>query len=165
MMDVLIISDSHGKEKYLREILSRQPKRPSAILFLGDGLRGMSAADTGGIPLYAVRGNCDWSETDFPEELSIILEEKRLILSHGHLYSVKSSYMRVLKHGIEEEADAVLFGHTHHAELYTLPKGSEYEGKILTKDLMLFNPGALCEGSFGMLHIEGGKMLFSHGDI
>ena len=38
---LLILSDSHGHTRNLREALARQLRAPDIILFLGDGLRDL----------------------------------------------------------------------------------------------------------------------------
>ena len=60
-MNILIISDSHGRGEYVEEAIRRV--RPDAILFAGDGLRDFSHMKLP-CPLYAVKGNCDWAIGD-----------------------------------------------------------------------------------------------------
>ncbi len=165
-MELLIVSDSHGHAERLTEALQRQIKRPDAICFLGDGLRDTEVWESVGIPVYTVRGNCDWSGfyRDEPTERFLYLEGHKLMLTHGHVYDVKSGYGRLEAYARENGADIVLFGHTHvPVELSLPPKNEE-------RRLYLFNPGSIaCDDGdgypFGTLTLQGKNVLFSHGRI
>lgn len=165
-MELLIVSDSHGHAERLVEALHRQIRRPDAICFLGDGLADTEVWASVGIPVYTVRGNCDWSGfyRDEPTERFLYLEGHQLMLTHGHVYDVKSGYERLIAVAREKGADIVLFGHTHMpAELSVSPQNGE-------RRMYLFNPGSIAydegEGySFGTLTLKGETVLFSHGRI
>ena len=58
-MDILVFSDSHGREGRIKEAIDRQIKKPDAIIFLGDGLRDIGNIEADGIPILSVSGNCD----------------------------------------------------------------------------------------------------------
>ena len=51
-MNILVISDSHGRRERIEEAVERQIKKPDAIIFLGDGLRDITRAEIGDIPIY-----------------------------------------------------------------------------------------------------------------
>src|SRR5699024_7242872 len=59
-----------------------------------------------------VRGNCDW-EQEFLEDQIIDYNGLRLLITHGHLYGIKSSLMQLRYRALEAEANIVLFGHSH----------------------------------------------------
>lgn len=164
-MEILILSDSHGRAHRIEEALSRQIKRPDAVLFLGDGLRDLDALVDPSVLLYAVRGNCDFFSpgADVPDERSLFWEGHRLLLCHGHTYGVKGGIGPLLSAGVRMGADLLLFGHTHMPYLERIGAGERIAGVTLERDVYLFNPGSLAQGSFGTLHLNGDEVLFSHG--
>ena len=150
----------------MQRALDRQISPPHAIFFLGDGLRDLDTLRLAGVPVYSVRGNCDWfSAFDHtPTEQLIRLGGLRILLTHGHLYGVKSGYGALAMHATRQDADIALFGHTHLPYAESIPKGTLSEAQ--RHPIELFNPGSIgVEGSFGVLTIQNGKALLSHGQI
>lgn len=131
-----VLSDTHRDEVILGLAMERlQADGPlDALCFLGD-----STADLVTVaeclypykktPIYAVRGNNDFF-SDLPDERTVSLGGKRVLLVHGHLQRVKMHHIGLLMCAQEAEADVALFGHTHRPEC-------GYERGIL-----LINPGA-----------------------
>ena len=172
-MEILIFSDSHGRSKGMQEVLARQVGKPAAVIHLGDGVRDTASLALENIPLYLVRGNCDYMICDVegpvPEECLTAIGGHLFFLTHGAAYGVKSGLGRLLRAAVQKGADIVLFGHTHRPYLETLPAGSEVDGCVLSKPLYLFNPGSIGqsrqggERTFGVLTLKEGNVLFSHG--
>ena len=162
-MEILIISDSHGRVDNIREVAERC-NAAREILFLGDGLRDIDAAWLD--DAICVRGNCDmFGANDYPAERILRFGEYTVMMTHGHEYSVKSGIERAAAAAAERGADMLAFGHTHtRADIY-LPEGSNVGGLTLEKPLRIFNPGALKDGSFGMLTIKNGIPLTSFGSV
>lgn len=130
MKRALIFSDSHGKNENMLDVISRHPG-VDAIFHLGD-IEG--AADrlrqTVNCAVCIVRGNCDFTP-ELPEARIVDFAGKRIAMCHGHrkLYGGNTD---VLKYwGQEQEADIVMFGHTH------IPYLEEGE------DITLLNPGSI----------------------
>ena len=161
-MYALIFSDSHGCPQYIDEVIKRQNTEPDALIFLGDGLRDLSFCDTGKMPIYSVRGNCDFGAFYEDDELFFELGGVKLFISHGHTYSVKSGYTVIAEKAARKGADAVLFGHTHILLSLCFDAGDRIGTAELQKPLCVFNPGSLREGYFGTLTVRGGKILFSN---
>lgn len=169
-MTLLILSDSHGRHDAVAEAIRRV--RPDGILFAGDGLRDLTYIDLP-CPLWAVRGNCDWStvpllvggQTVVPtEEELITLDGRRILLMHGHRYEVKGGLGLAIARATQRKADALIIGHTHKPlELHLSPGRDDPYG--VPMPLTVFNPGSIGgrDGSFGTLTIRGGQMLFGHG--
>jgi len=160
-MKCLIISDTHGNEYGVREVLSMH-RDCEIVFFLGDGLSDIEelAYHDRERTWVCVRGNCDMrplfcgGPVEKVEQISVA--GKKIVITHGHEYAAKwgTDALRYLAES--READIVLFGHTH------MP----YEEYINDpKPLYLFNPGALSSPTFsyGILRLEGGNVLFSHG--
>lgn len=171
-MTLLILSDSHGSPDRVAEAIRRV--KPDGILFAGDGLRDLTHCHIP-CPLWAVRGNCDWltsplildgSVLEPEEEELIVLDGLRILLLHGHKYAVKGGLGTAIRHAAQQEADALIFGHTHiPLELHLSPDGDC--GFTVNRPLTVFNPGSLGDrsASFGTLTIRDGRPLFGHGYI
>ncbi len=167
-MELLIVSDSHGRVENMSAALERQIKCPDAILFLGDGARDLVRLFVCGTPLWAVHGNCDWSSSDYADktERLLYLEGHTLLLTHGHEWGVKGGLGALIAHAADLGADIVLFGHTHTPTLQTVAAGERIGKTTLSRPMYLFNPGSIgYEGSFGTLTLKGDSVLFGHGQI
>lgn len=79
------------------------------------------------VKVLGVRGNCDWTGAT---EISKKFSSKRILLIHGHQYNVKFSLNNLYYKGQEENADMVIFGHTH-LPLY-----------VVENNMILLNPGS-----------------------
>ena len=169
-MDILVFSDSHGNTRNIMKAISNQIKKPDAIIFLGDGLQSMSYCDFDNIPLYTVSGNCDcayFGSLFSDDERIIELGGKKIMMTHGHNYDVKSTLTRLVYTAAVRGVYVVLFGHTHCAYEKCLTPVS-CEMPKLEKNLYVFNPGAIGAGgcSFGVISIsKEGQILLSHGRV
>lgn len=172
--DILIVSDVHGRRDRLDRLIGLRRSMLARgevlnVIFLGDGLEDLfSCRYYHDVIVHAVRGNCDARVAcgPFGEEIPIsrTLEilGRRILITHGHAFGVKSTMGELLREGARQNADAVLFGHTHCRHEEYIAKGSI---PYLDRDTVLFNPGSLgdCEGSFGNLSVSEGGILLSHG--
>ncbi len=166
-MDFLIFSDSHGKRNRIERVLDRQIRMPDAIFFLGDGITDLDDRERG-IPVFRVRRNCDWriGDAEIPEELILTFEGKRILLCHGHRFGAKSGTAGLLRAAIGQNADFVLFGHTHSPFSETVPAGTQIGTEFLERPVTLFNPGSIgYGGSFGSLRLTQQTFLLSHGTL
>ena len=167
-MELLILSDTHGKSRRVREALEKS--RPDAVLFLGDGLRDMANADLP-CPLYAVRGNCDWTVfADAPEERLEVFGGVRVFMTHGHRYGVKNGPGAALTAAARQNADVLLYGHVHETHEEWLPAGTETGEGLLRKPLLVVCPGSLGEPrrgdpSFATLTVRHGVPLIGFGTL
>ena len=172
-MNVLILSDSHGREDLVEKLIAHT--RPDAVLFAGDGLRDLPYDDSSRL-IYAVRGNCDlyvppvlFANGEAEEEALFYLEDKKILLMHGHRWGVKSGYDAAVGYAIRKDADILIFGHTHRPwEQCLRPEDSDdLHGSAPQKSLWVFNPGSLGHYpyDFGTLTIRGGQILFGHGSV
>lgn len=111
-MRLLIISDTH--DNYPLAFQAHTLVDPvDAIVHLGDGCRDVALLRQAlPLPVIAVAGNCDHGSTD-PRELIWEGASRRVLLTHGDLYRVKSG-LSALRHQADRlGVQAVLFGHTH----------------------------------------------------
>lgn len=111
-MKILVFSDSHGTGRYMRQAI--EAERPDRVFHLGDMMRDAMALhySVPDLPMDAVCGNCDgWGAQ--PEELLLDVGGRRVMLTHGHLYHVKSGLGLAERAARERGAEVLLFGHTH----------------------------------------------------
>lgn len=152
-MKILIISDIHGNFKKLIKI--KKIEDFDVLIFAGDGtddIENFSLAYSE-IPCYLVKGNVDIMDFENPIDLKIELESYRFFISHGHYYSVKNGYEKIVKKALEESVDICIFGHTH------MKFHAKYSG------IDFINPGSLYEGDYGIMEIENKKLKFEHRQI
>lgn len=129
-MKILIVSDSHG---YINNVVDyiENNEKPDMIFHLGDYVKdGIEIYNKFNIPTKIVRGNGDYMEKEFKYEEIVQVNDKKILLSHGHKYNINFSLDRLLYRGRELEVDYILFGHTHIA----------FIDKI--KDIIVMNPGS-----------------------
>ena len=176
-MNFLVIADSHRKTEHIREAV-RRCMPLDAILYLGDGASDFDDLTRyEGIPLFAVRGNCDMAiEPPLPEELILSFDEYTIMMMHGHLYGTTPyDFEKAAAHAAKNGADVLLFGHTHFPIEKYLPEGTLLLGKPILKPLYVFNPGCLgriaegvggryCFGTMKTLTAPRG-IAFAHGKI
>lgn len=157
-MKLIVFSDSHGVNYGMMEAMTLHPNA-DCYLHLGDGAPDFVALCQGrGLPCAAVRGNCDLG-SELPAELTLNFGGFNFYLTHGHLWQAKFSTAGLRSRGREENADVILFGHTH--EAFT-----DYDSTG-ERPYYLFNPGAVgrsygTKPSYGVIEIKGKNLLVSH---
>lgn len=129
-MRVGILSDSHGNLKRAEQAVRRMGQ-PDLLLHAGDHYEdALLLADSCGVEVRAVAGNCDRFAPGPVEEL-LEIEGYRIYLTHGHLYGVKLGLKRLTGRAGEVGASIVIYGHTH-APL-----------KKLINGVLYLNPGSI----------------------
>lgn len=146
-MRAIVFSDSHGHlDNALRALETAGPL--DLIIHAGDFYRDalrLPAAIK--LPVKAVTGNCDLFDHG-PPELVFELAGHRILLVHGHEFSSKFRYQKLLYQAIEKNTDIVVFGHSHTA------------GYLKENGVLLFNPGSISRPrdhnrpSYGILEID-----------
>ncbi len=128
-MRVGVVSDTHGDVHAIRWV-TRRLKGVEFLLHAGDHCKdGYQISSRLLVPGIAVRGNCDRG-TDAPEEVLKDFLGITVLITHGHAYSVKWGYERIVQRAKEAGAPLVIFGHTHVA------------CKLEIDGITLFNPGS-----------------------
>ena len=162
-MKCLCFSDSHGNVHAMCHALNMH-RDAEVIFFLGDGLRDFEEFIFDKSRAWlAVQGNCDYSahfgDTIVKKTDSINILGKRIIFTHGDLYGVKYGLDGVSRLAIENNADIILFGHTHQPLEKYIPtdRGGFY----------LFNPGSISglHANYGVINITDSGILLSHGTL
>ena len=147
-MKIGIVSDTHGSIDKAIDAL-KKIEDLELIIHLGD-----HADDTKKIKeimnldVVYVRGNCDYKDTDVELEKMIEIYGKKIFITHGHNYDVKSGVSKLFYRGKELNADIILFGHSHMST------------KVEHEDILILNPGSPQEprsgskGSIGLIEIS-----------
>lgn len=129
---ILVASDSHGAASMLSYILQEQGEQCDALVFCGDGIgdvvsilsmAGQDAALARQIPpvIALVQGNNDPSRYPLIErtQLKIPLSQTltasghTMFITHGHRFSLYNGMAYLTNEALVQEADLVLYGHTH----------------------------------------------------
>jgi uncharacterized protein len=155
MSKVLIVSDSHGLTRELEVLRERHLDEVDLMIHCGDSqLDYEDKAITG---YLTVMGNCDFG--GYPLDMITELAGRKIFVTHGHRYSVKTSLMNLKYKAEETGADIVCFGHSHIL-------GAEIIGKTL-----FLNPGSIrlprerLEKTYVILDLLDDKIKMSVFDI
>ncbi|HHU71929.1 MAG TPA: metallophosphoesterase [Clostridiales bacterium] len=129
-MKVLIVSDTHGREKYLLDTIQRVSPI-DMLIHLGDFEGGEeSIRSMAGCSVEFVSGNNDFF-TSIPKEKIIKVGNYSIMLTHGHRYSVTHSLNLLWEEAKRNYVDVVMYGHTH------VPYIEKYNG------IWFVNPGSI----------------------
>ncbi|GAD12035.1 phosphodiesterase [Geobacillus kaustophilus GBlys] len=146
-MKAVIVSDSHGLTAELAEIVNRHRHEADLFIHCGDSELEVGADEIA--PFAVVRGNCDFAA--FPAERIEEAGGVRLFVTHGHLYGVKTSLLRLSYRAQETGAHVVCFGHSH------LAGAEQIDG------LLFINPGSIAlprgrkEKTYAVLTVDSGR--------
>lgn len=156
MTKIIIFSDTHG---HMREIpYLKNPDEYDYLIYLGDGYEevGQWAENKKlGDKFISVTGNCDYAP-HIPRQRFFKIEDINIFITHGDLYSVKTSYNKIFDKAKSIGADIAMFGHTHYAD------------HNFVEGVHLFNPGSILPRgrdfcSVGYLEILNNEIIeFDH---
>lgn len=98
-----------------------------------------------------VPGNCDFGIMGIKSTIMCEIEDRKFIITHGHLFNVKSNINSLMEFAKKNKADIVLYGHTHKAQ------------NEIIDDILFFNPGSTIfpkdgKASFGIIEIADHKI-------
>lgn len=149
-MKFIVFSDSHGDVDHM--VKAVRLEKPDLCFFLGDGEYDLTRLQRRfpRLPVNAVRGNCDVCSS-LPRALSCAAGGVRIFATHGHLYGVKHDpiYRELCEAAHAENADVVLFGHTH----------DPFRDRSM--GMLLLNPGSIgptTRPSYGLI-LKNGETL------
>ena len=129
MKRFIVFSDIHGDYNNLRKLNALISENHGGF-FAGDGLNCVLSARCEN--LFWVAGNCD---AYGDKEQIVEIEGVKILLTHGHLYGVKSGMGKLYYRAKEVGANVVIFGHTH------TPLICEED------DILFLNPGTSCSNA------------------
>lgn len=150
-MKILVLSDSHSSLRFMRSCI--EILKPDAGVHLGDHYDDgeVIAQENPGLTVYQVAGNCDkYRAPDHACELLVCsVGGVKMFMTHGHRYGVKSGEEALLAAARAQNADVVLYGHTH-----TQVCRREGDG------LWVLNPGSCgySDAGAGLIEIKEGRI-------
>lgn len=147
-MKILVLSDSHRSMSGIYHAIDTE--KPDHVIHLGDLMEDAEYASMvyPKLPICMVPGNCDgWTSAEAVKQIT--LGGRSILLSHGHLWGVKSGYDRAIAQARAARADILLFGHTHQALCCQLEDG-----------LWMLNPGS-SRSTYGLIELEAGEIRCS----
>lgn len=154
MKKILVVSDTHGEYRNVVNLIQNMAGL-DYMIHLGDHAEDADyISDITGIKVLSVRGNNDhYSLGVVPERLIFNEGKFRILAVHGHRQAVGFNLTRLSELAMDEDADIVLYGHTHfyseenHAGIKFLNPGSpsiprDYDR---TKTVAILNLGQYIE--------------------
>ncbi len=126
-MRIVVMSDTHGETNSIDQV-RHAVGAVDFVFHCGD-----SELDTQHESLqeaFVVGGNCDW-DSSFPSEVYTEVNGVKVLMTHGHLWQVKSTLMPLSYRAQEVGVDVVLFGHSH------------LLGAEMIDGILFVNPGSL----------------------
>ncbi|MGZ0086608.1 metallophosphoesterase family protein [Caldibacillus thermoamylovorans] len=154
-MKAIIVSDSHGLTDELAQIAARHRHEADLFIHCGDSELAVEAEEIA--PFAVVRGNCDWAA--FPNERMVEAAGIRFLITHGHLYGVKTSLSRLSERAEEAGADVICFGHSHLAGV------EKMGGRLFINPGSIALPRGRTEKTYAVLSIDGGRTHVQFYDV
>lgn len=124
-MEIIIVSDNHGKTQILKDIVE---KHPNADAYIHCGDSEMSPSEL--LPFIGVSGNNDYYY-DYPEYNVFDVKGNRILCMHSHTLPFGRSVEALVKRAKDKSCNIAVYGHTHRFDM------REIEG------VLVINPGSL----------------------
>lgn len=111
-MKVLIVSDTHGRDKYLLQTLQKVSPI-DLMIHLGDfGGTEEYIKSIANCSVEMISGNNDLFK-EYPKEKVIMIGNFTVFLTHGHRYGIYYNISQIKEAAKVRQANIVMFGHTH----------------------------------------------------
>lgn len=157
-MRILVVSDSHGKNNDIKEVL-KQVGEIDMFIHLGDvesdaeRIKAMANCET-----HMIRGNNDFT-VELPSHESFMIADKKVYITHGHRFYVGYGADKLRYFALENGYDIIMFGHTHSPFL------------DIGDDVTILNPGSISyprqdgrEQTFMLIEVDNeGEFHYSKG--
>lgn len=152
MKKILIISDTHGTKKQIRDVISKE--NPDYSIHAGDFCIDIDFMKENFS--YFVAGNNDNEGNDIVE---FTIDNIKFVLIHGHqiisFFSFYNAKLEKLNNFLlEKKGNVLIFGHTH-IEMFQLANNSY----ILNPGSLVFPRNNSGKKTYIILHIDNGKIL------
>lgn len=121
------MSDTHGNAEIIERVKQYHPN-VDAVIHCGDSELPYDHPYLQDV--HRVGGNTD-RDDNYLDEILFRVNDERIYVTHGHLYDVKSSVLKLTYRAQELGANIVCFGHSH------------ILGAELINDTLFINPGSL----------------------
>lgn len=126
----IVMSDSHHDRDVVNKIKEKYQENASAIFHCGDS--ELPSNDSVWQGITVVSGNCDYDDGYRDFQLREV-EGKKILITHGHLFSVGYGLDRYASFAGEQHADIALFGHIHQPVAQKI------------KNCLFINPGSVAQ--------------------
>lgn len=126
-MKLLVMSDTHGDAEVIERV-KHYHTDVDAVIHCGDSELPYNHPYMQNI--HRVRGNCD-RDINYLDEMIFRVGTERIYVTHGHLFDVKTSILKLTYRAQELGATIVCFGHSH------------ILGAELINGTLFINPGSL----------------------
>ncbi|MGL5327995.1 MAG: metallophosphoesterase family protein [Peptostreptococcaceae bacterium] len=128
-MKLGIVSDTHRMEKFINQAIPYL-KECDLIIHAGDNfIDSKYIHKLTNVDIIAIKGNCDFDNVE--NEIVFEIENKTIFLCHGDRYGVSYDLDELEEKAKKENANIVIFGHTH------VPLSIEKD------EIWYINPGSL----------------------
>lgn len=125
MMEIVIVSDNHGKHQILKDIVS---KHPNADAYIHCGDSEMSPEEL--LPFISVSGNNDYYYK-LPEHNIFDLGSVKILAMHSHTLPFGKSVEALVNKAKALSCKIACYGHTH-----------RFDHRVIN-DVLVINPGSL----------------------
>ena len=147
MKKIVALSDSHKNLKAITSIAEIMDES-DLVIHLGDHYDDMDLFSTMlQDKLVRVHGNCDYG---INKEVVKEVEDRRFLITHGDLYSVKEGLEKLKNRAKDLGCDTVLYGHTHKSAI------------IESEGILFINPGNMTayggQKSYAYIVVNGKKI-------
>lgn len=153
MVKLLVISDSHGNTSLAEKVIKKH-RDVDMVIHLGDYFRDANKLEDLFPQLHFeyVYGNSDFLIGDVPIEKVLEIEGQRILITHGHRYSVKWGTERLQAKAVNENIQLILFGHTHISQV------KHYPGYIILNPGSISDPRGEDDESYAIVSIDNLKI-------
>ena len=152
MERILVFSDTHGSTFIMQKLLDSPPAGLTSVFHLGDGSEEAELLMQK-YPQYAyigIKGNCDFYDRQHRETVFTERGEVKFMLTHGHVYGVKSSLDMAAINAAAEDATVVLYGHTHIQDDRVV--------KTAIGNVRTVNPGTARMAEYALITVDDGAV-------
>lgn len=152
-MKILVISDTHLKNKYLKRITD---KYPDMDLYLHCGDSSLSHDDPLLEKYYTVNGNHD-KKGMFPEKIIFMAKHYQCMICHGNLFNIYAGNDQLLNYMQKNDIDIVFHGHTH------VPSCTIFNNKyIINPGSVMMNRGSYGFGTYAIVQITKNSLQINY---
>ena len=141
-----VLSDTHGDFRRIQYCVPTL-READMLIHAGDFFEdAQHIGDLLRLRSIGVTGNCDYMVRG-PSEEMLTLDNKRIYVTHGHLYRVKTELSSLIVRSKSLRAHVTVFGHTHTPTIF------RKEGILFLNPGSLHSPASGATPSFAMLEI------------
>lgn len=126
-MKLVVFSDAHGDRRVVEQVIKNNM---DADFFVSLGDSELPHKYLLDLDVLAIRGN-------YPKDAGLVYEKliefegKKVLFTHGHKQGVSHGLTNLASYGMKQNADIVLYGHTHVARVDQL------------EEMLIINPGSI----------------------